>query len=156
MAISSYANRDGPAVSIGAASGQVGATIRRIIFLQEQDAWTPPVCQELVASLHQLREFIELCFSLEEDCGYFEDPVFVEAGCSNRVSELREEHKGLAAELSRLCDDASRLRRTGGLPYCADVIMARFYAFCDQLAAHELREKDLITEALSMDIGCLD
>jgi hypothetical protein len=106
--------------------------------------------------LHHLLESVELCFSLEENCGYFEDPAFVEAGYGNRVRGMHEEHRGLSAELSRLCDDASHLLKTGGLPYCADAIMARFYAFCDQLAAHELREKELISEALSIDIGCLD
>lgn len=156
MALSVYGIGDGSPLATGAASVEVSATIRRIIFLQQQDAWTIPLCQELVAALHQLLELIESCFSLEENYGYFEDPALVGGSYGDRVSEMQEEHQALAAELSWLCEDASRLLRSGGLPYCADAIMARFYAFCDQLVAHQLREKVLISDALSIDIGCLD
>jgi hypothetical protein len=135
---------------------EVSDTIRRIISLEQQARWTDLACRELTSQLQQLQELIELSFSLEETYGYFENPLFAQAGYGNRMSDLGREHKDLSAGLSRLCDYASRLWINGGLPNCADTIMARFYAFCDQLAVHELREKELITEAFSVDVGCGD
>ena len=101
-------------------------------------------------------ELVELFFSLEEAYGYFENPMFAQADYGNRVSNLRSEHRELSAELARLCDHAARLLRSGRLPDSTRAIMARFYVFCDRLAEHELREKELITEAFSVDIGCGD
>jgi hypothetical protein len=135
---------------------EVSDTLRGIILLQQQTPWTNLMCQKLVGDLHRLLELVELSFSLEEDYGYFENPAFVESGYANRVSALRDEHRALGADLSRLCDHVSRLERNGGLASCADAVMARFYAFCDQLAAHEYCEKVLITEALRVDVGCVD
>lgn len=135
---------------------EVSDTIRRVIFLEQQARWTDLVCQELMRQLQMLLELVELSFSLEESYGYFQNPIFAQAGYGNRVNDLRREHRDLSAGLSRLCDSASRLLRNGGFPNRADAIMTRFYAFCDQLAGHELREKELITEAFSVDIGCAD
>ena len=135
---------------------EVSDTIRRIIWLEQHARGKEFVCQELTSRFQHLLELIELSFSLEETYGYFQNPMFAQAGYGNRVSNLRREHTHLSAELSRLCDHAVRLVHNGRLPDSMDGIMARFYTFCDQLAEHEGREKELITEAFSVDIGCGD
>ena len=78
---------------------EVSDTIRRIILLEQQARWTDLACQELTSQLQQLLELIDLSFSLEETYGYFENPLFIDAGYGNRVSDLRGEHRVLSAEL---------------------------------------------------------
>ena len=118
--------------------------------------WTDPVCQELTDQLNRMVELVRWYFSLEETYGYFEDPVFVSAAYGQRVSDLRAEHNSLLSEVSQLSDHAARLLYNGRLSHSADTVLARFGVFCDQLERHEFRERELITEAYSVDIGCGD
>jgi hypothetical protein len=106
--------------------------------------------------LDHLVELVRSYFALEETYGYFEDPVFVGAAYSQRVSDLRAEHKSLLAEINQLSDHTARLLYNGRLPHSANSILARFGVFCDQLERHEYRERELITEGFSVDLGCGD
>ena len=135
---------------------EVDELAKRIMRLGVHPNWTDSVCRELTDQLNRLSELVRWYFSLEETYGYFEDPVFVSAAYSQRVSDLRAEHKSLLAEIKQLSDHAARLLYNGRLPHSADVVLARFGVFRDQFQRHEYRERELITEGFSVDIGCGD
>ncbi len=135
---------------------EVDVLAKQIVRLGGHPEWTESVCQELTDHLNRLVELVRCYFSLEETYGYFEDPVFVGAAYSQRVSDLRAEHKSLLAEVNQLSDHAARLLYNGRLPDFANVVLAKFGVFRDQLERHEFRERELITEGFSVDIGCGD
>ena len=135
---------------------EVCAKVEQIMRLGRHASWAESTCRGLTDELDQLVELIGLYFSLEEAYGYFDDPVYVSACYSDRVNELRSEHRDLFLVLSRIRDHAARLFYNGRLPDSADAILSRLGVFCDQLDQHELRERELITEAFSADIGCCD
>jgi hypothetical protein len=134
----------------------VCAKVEQIMLLARQSSWTESTCCQLTDELDHLVELIESYFSLEEAFGYFDDPVYVSACYSDRVNELRSEHGNLLLVLSHIRDHASRLLYNGRLSESADAILSRLRVFCDQLDQHEVRERELITEAFSSDIGCCD
>jgi len=118
--------------------------------------WTDSACRQLVSSLDSFRDLLSLCFTLEDAYGYFDDPVYVDARFGKRVSRLRAEHHTLRAEITRIGNHAERLMYNGRLHDSIDAILARLAAFCDQLEEHEAREKDLISEAFTNEVGCGD
>jgi len=124
-------------------------------FLSRRD-WSDPECRDLVSSLDRFRDLLNLCFTLEDAYGYFEDPVYVDARFSKRVGRLRAEHQTLDAEITRIGNHAERLLYNGRLSESIDGILSRLAAFCDQLKEHEAREKDLISEAFTHEVGCGD
>ena len=87
---------------------EVSAKVKQIMAFGRQQCWTDAVGEELTKQLHPLLELIDLSFSLEEADGSFENPIFVEASYSRRVSDLRGEHNELLSELSRLCNHHSQ------------------------------------------------
>ncbi|MCH5378031.1 MAG: hypothetical protein JJ992_29080 [Planctomycetes bacterium] len=118
--------------------------------------WNDLACQRLVKSLESFRDLLNLCFRLEDDYGYFDDPVYVDARFSNRVGRLRAEHQTLYAEITRIGQHAERLLYNGRLSESVQGILSRLAAFFDQLEQHETREKELITEAFTHEVGCGD
>ena len=135
---------------------EVCSKIEQIMLIGRHSSWTESPCRRLTDELDRLVELIGLYFSLEEAYGYFDDPVYVSACYSDRVNELRSEHRDLLLTLSRIRDHAARLFYNGRLADSADAILSRLGVFCDQLDQHELRERELITEAFTADIGCCD
>jgi hypothetical protein len=135
---------------------EVCAKMEQLMRLGRQASWTESTCRQLTDELEVLVELVGLYFSLEEAYGYFDDPVYVSACYSDRVNELRGEHRDLFQGLSRIRDHTARLLYNGRLRESADAILARLVVFRDQLEQHELRERELITEAFSADIGCCD
>jgi hypothetical protein len=135
---------------------EISAKLKHLAELGRQTSWTEDRCQELATQLQEFRDLLELSFALEEAYGYFENPVFVAAGYSRRVNRLRGEHEDLYAKLDNLVEHATRSLDNGTLKASARTICARFRDFCQQFEQHERRERDLITEAYTLDIGCLD
>jgi hypothetical protein len=135
---------------------ELEALIKRIRRLCQPADWSDTACRELSDKLNLLAELTGSYFALEETYGYFEDPVFVNAIYSHRVSDLRAEHRNLLAEIRQLSDHAARLLYHGRLPDCGNAISARFSVFADQFERHEFRERELITEGFSVDLGCVD
>jgi hypothetical protein len=124
-------------------------------FLPRRD-WSDPVCSRFLAALDHFRDLLNLCFTLEDAFGYFDDPVYVDARFGQRVGRLRAEHQTLLAEITRIGQHAERLLYNGRLADSIEVIQSRLAAFCDQLEEHEAREKDLISEAFTHEVGCGD
>jgi hypothetical protein len=135
---------------------EVSAKMDEILRAGRRGSWTESRCSRLTEQLDQLVELVGLYFALEEAYGYFDDPVYVSACYSDRVHQLRDEHRGLFLALSRIRDHAARLLYNGRLADSIDAILSRLCVFCDQLDQHERRERELITEAFSADIGCCD
>jgi hypothetical protein len=144
-------------------------------FLQEikevnQDLWqrldemrhrcqrpiAPASCRQLVEKLSELRDQLALHFALEEAYGYFDDPADVAPRLSHAAESLRNEHRRLYMDLTRIVDRAERLLHSDQLATLALWIGPEFLAFDEALRDHECRENELIFEAFDTDIGAGD
>lgn len=103
--------------------------------------------------LADLQDELALHFSLEEGYGYFDDALAVAPELSSRAEALRNEHKNLYLEITRLAELAEATNtKTNGMGH----VLARARAFLYQLQEHEYRENELIMRAYNDDFGVGD
>lgn len=134
--------------------------------LWELLAHTRQMCQEfepaaqwqsqLAENMAQLRDLFAMQFSLEEGLGYFSEPAVVETSISARAAALRDDHRYLYEEISRISDWLDDLRYHGGLPGKMKEIQIRFESFHDQIQTHEQKEQELIYDSYCNDLGTGD
>ena len=108
-----------------------------------------------VGLLRELQEEVNLHFSLEEGYGYFENAVSVAPDLAERAGALRDEHKKMESEISRLVEQAESVR-TGSHTSEFGNLLARARSFLDQLQSHETCERELISLAFNNDLGTVD
>lgn len=88
------------------------------------------------------------------DAAFFEEirEAQVEVNATIRgISRLGEQRPWTESVCRELTSQFDQLREL-----ISSAFMVRFHVFCDQLAEHESRERDLIIESFSVDIGCGD
>jgi hypothetical protein len=94
--------------------------------------------------IDSLQDHLALRFALEDGCGYFEDPLYVEPAVAVAAEHLRAEHAELLNELFDLCDRAHGLLRVD-VPYESSHSLAlRLRSFLDRLRRHEASEQRLL------------
>lgn len=118
--------------------------------------WMPIETKRLGELLGKLRDQLAMHFALEESYGYFDDALDVAPHLSRRAERLRAQHYDLYAEVCRLSERAEQLLYHE-VPESALHDMANeFRGFTGRFHDHELRENDLILEALDDDLGTGD
>lgn len=128
----------------------------RITDLQRERTRSDEFYHRVLLQLEEAHDLVGLHFRLEETYGYFEDPVYVDPRFCGRACNLRSEHLKLYWQLTRIVEWAARLMQNDRLDASADVLFSRFAAFSDQFREHESREMELILDAFSDEIGCVD
>ncbi len=103
--------------------------------------------------LADLLDTLDRHFTVEETCGYFENPVDVAPHLASRCEQLRREHASLYLELLAILEHADALLSCpASLPMWV-AIQSDYIAFDDRFKAHEEAEADLIQRAFNQDIG---
>ncbi|GIW95838.1 MAG: hypothetical protein KatS3mg110_3879 [Pirellulaceae bacterium] len=103
--------------------------------------------------LDELLERLARHFTVEETCGYFENPLEVAPHLATRCDQLRREHASLYLELLAIVDHADVLLDSGEAPRLWVAVQSAFIAFDDRLKAHEEAEAELIQAAFTQDFG---
>lgn len=116
----------------------------------------PGQCRHLIDRIGVLRDQLALHFSLEEAYGYFDDPVEVAPQLCRQAEQLRQQHKELYLDLCDLIDHAERMYYDDLNAELALWIGPEFADFDQRLREHEDRERELIVDAYSGDIGVGD
>lgn len=116
----------------------------------------PANCRHLVERLSQLRDQLALHFALEEAYGYFDDPVEVAPHLCHAAETLRNEHRQLYMELTRIVERSERLLHSEQLTTLALWLGPEFLEFDGAIRDHESRENELIFDAYDTDIGAGD
>lgn len=107
----------------------------------------------LLALLEEFRDQLAMHFSLEEAYGYFDDAVDVAPRLSEAVDRLRSQHSDLFGILVHLVGDAESLLRHQRSDEQLDEFIERVQDFDSALSDHELRESQLMMEAMDRDLG---
>lgn len=109
--------------------------------------------QQFLQLFEQLRDGLGLHFTLEEACGYFDNPVLASPRLSHESLLLRAQHRALYLEISELVEraarDYDRKREADWITMVAKAFM-RFYR---RFEKHEARENALIQQAYEEDLG---
>ncbi|MCA9178493.1 MAG: hypothetical protein KDB14_28730 [Planctomycetales bacterium] len=117
----------------------------------------PPLdLRSLVDDLALLRDLLAMHFSLEEACGYFEDPLDVAPHLSEQAHALRDEHIDLYVQACQLAELAEQHWQHGRRAALFDSTCLGFRNLDDHLRRHEEAERALIVGAYSEDIGVGD
>jgi hypothetical protein len=127
--------------------------LRKIRHASNRPIALSQCCRTYVNMLLELRDQLALHFALEEAYGYFDDPIDVAPHIAHEAERLREEHRRLYSQLSRLCENAERMLDFGEIALLAMEIPERFAQFDANLNCHEHRENVLLMQALDDDIG---
>jgi predicted ribosome quality control (RQC) complex YloA/Tae2 family protein len=106
--------------------------------------------------LSELRDQLALHFALEEAYGYFEDPAEVNAYVSREADRLRNEHRRLYSQISKIAERAEVFLEEGHYTLLATTIPGQFILFDAALQNHENHENELLMQAIDNDIGVGD
>ena len=104
----------------------------------------------------KLRDQLAMHFALEEAYGYFEDSIREAPRLSRRAEQLRSEHVPLFADLCDLTESAEQLLYHEAAAEALAAMACDFSRFLAHFHEHELRECDLILEALNEELGAGD
>ena len=108
---------------------------------------------ELTNMFSRLRSQLAWNFTLEEAGGYLADVVSVAPRHCGKVERLRDEHNELQNELMAISDET---KSSGSSELTRDeqkCLAERFFEFRRRLRDHNARERELIVDALYVDIG---
>jgi hypothetical protein len=118
--------------------------------------WMRVEYDRLFELFEKLRDQLAMHFALEEAYGYFEDSIREAPRLSRRAEELRSEHAQLFTNLCRLTESAEQLRYHEAAVEALATLSCDFSRFVTRFHDHELRESDLILEALNEELGAGD
>ncbi|MFM2095279.1 MAG: hypothetical protein RIS70_2403 [Planctomycetota bacterium] len=129
---------------------RVMSELRRILESPFPPSIDPP---RFVRLFEQLRDGIGLHFTLEEACGYFDNPVSASPRLSHESLLLRAQHRALYLEISELVE-----RAAGGYDRKDEadwirIVAKAFLRFCRRFEMHEARENALLQQAYDEDLG---
>ncbi len=119
-------------------------------------AWMRIEYVQLFNQFEKLRDQLAMHFALEEAYGYFEDSIREAPHLSRRAEQLRSEHVPLYSDLCRLTDSAEQLLHHETASKALASLARDFARFSARFHEHELRECDLILEALNEELGTGD
>jgi hypothetical protein len=136
---------------------------RRLHELLERANWLlcrPPSnegwLRQAAETLSEVRDQLALHFSLEEAYGYFEDALEAAPNLSERAFALRAQHRVLFTEACGIVEEAERKLYHETVRGTPQHLLERFHRWHSDLQRHEAAEAELITEAISNDIGVGD
>ncbi len=99
---------------------------------------------DLLAEARSLESSLREHFECEEEDGYLEVVLESQPGWSRRVDRLREQHRAILLELQQL----------GTLPF--DEVPAGLRHALDSVHRHDIEESDLVSEAVTVELGAAD
>jgi hypothetical protein len=118
--------------------------------------WMRVEYDRLFDLFEKLRDQLAMHFALEEAFGYFEDSIREAPRLSRRAEQLRSEHVPLFADLCELTERAEQLLYHETAAEALAMLACDFSRFLARFHEHELRECDLILEALNEELGVGD
>ena len=129
---------------------RVMSELRKLLESPFPPSIEPP---RFVRLLEQLRDGIGLHFTLEEACGYFDNPVSASPRLSHESLLLRAQHRALYLEISELVERASRDYDRKEQADWIRMVAKAFLWFCRRFETHEARENALLQQAYEEDLG---
>lgn len=110
----------------------------------------------LMDALDELREHLGMMFALKENNGYLNGAAKAASPLGDRIGALKEEHKTLFEDLSRLIDLCDLDVARGRWEQTWKLAEMTFENFCEQFYDHEAGEAALSQQVFKLDSAAGD
>ncbi|NLX56787.1 MAG: hemerythrin domain-containing protein [Planctomycetaceae bacterium] len=128
--------------------------LRRLLSdLKDKLAQQSAAFREVVDTIQQLGDQIDVHFHAEEASDCFPELVNTAPRVSNRVATLLAEHDELRAEMHQIVQGT---RSRSGTAEDWEQLASQVEVFTGKLMAHERAENELVQEVFTDDIGSKD